>query len=425
MSKFRPAEEIAGKRAVRNFYGMIVHRDQEGGPSQALTGGDKFAPERSYFSVRVVEMRLAEASRYFTEFIPMCSCFLRFTYGRNQRTVPFVLGSETISTKLAADVPKDVPNVSFGNEYIVRNVPVKADNLSMYAALCRFKDAGYARGLVNLLSDAATVVGGPAMGTIVKTGADLTSRLGTLLGADDVDTRFGVFTGNALNASGYHVFAGTPDATLNAEDLAMQDGKLVRRVSGSPDAGIDNIDYLVIGMEYRASLLDENFGQVSILPFHARWDEVRTRLLRADHSGALETLKDLLIEISVSPDVTEADRVGLIASYQGEFEKWKAVGRNGPRLMAALPISVDPRRLSSSPTVKAIFDAMRIGTLKSNRDAGDVSQAALEDADAVRQSMARRAMTTAEEIRAPLSRLAPEEMRKVTTGFLSGALAVN
>ena len=37
----------------------------------------RFEPELSYATIRVVELRLAEARRYATEFLPMCTCFLR------------------------------------------------------------------------------------------------------------------------------------------------------------------------------------------------------------------------------------------------------------------------------------------------------------------------------------------------------------
>jgi outer membrane lipoprotein SlyB len=367
IGKLAAIGQVAAVPNVRNFYGSVVPGNAADDAYFHATKGDRFEPEKSYFSVRIVEMRLAEAGRYFTEFVPMCSCFVRFTYGRAERTVPFVLNSETVSKGLGTNVPRNsVSKVTFSNIYILRNVPVKADNAVMYAALCRFKDAGFARGLLNLLSDAAAVVGGPVIGAAVKTGVDLTNRLGALLGADDVDTRFGILTGNALNTSGYRVCAGTPSSTLSVGELAMHEGHLIRREPGQPDASMDDIDYLVIGLEYRATLMDENFGQISILPFHARWEEVRTKLLRNDKGGAGDALRELLVEVAASPDVTEAGRLALITSYQGEFEKWMAIGSSKPRLMSFSPKKTGP----ISPKVSALADALRAGTLDSDRESG-------------------------------------------------------
>lgn len=421
IGKLKFANEITSKPNIRNFSGNILPENVDNDPHRSATKGDAFQPERSYFSIRVVEMRLAEAGRYFTEFVPMCSCFLKYTHGRSQRTVPFVLGNETISAGLGKNLSKStVSNIQFNDIYIVRNVPVKADNVMMYVALCRFKDTGFARGLINLLSDAAAAAGGPMVGAVVKTGADLTNRLGVLLGADDVDTRFGILTGNALNTSGYRVFAGTPASMLSADELAMQDGQLIRRERGRSVSSIDDIDYLVIGLEYRSSLVDDSFGQVSILSFHAHWEEVREKLLRADKAGAVQTLQDLLVEVAGSPDVTEADRLALIASYQGEFDKWMTVGSNRPPLMS---FSVK-KSAATPPKVAAILDAMRIGTLRSNQESVKSTRAVLEDPEAVKRLVARRALNAVEAISAPLNASGPEAIRNATTTFLSGALAV-
>jgi len=358
------AGELTKKPNIRNFSGK-VKPDETGGLSDPSMKEDSFLPERSYFSVKIVEMRLAEAGRYVSEFVPMCSCFLRYTYGRSERTLPFVLGTETISAGLGNDIPKDVGrHIQFNNVYIVRNVPVKADNLFIYCALCRFKDPGFARGLLNLLSDAAGVVGGTAVGAIAKTGVDLTNRLGTLLGADGVDTRFGMLNGNALDTSGYRVFAGVSSTDLQADELAMRGGQLVRRQPDQSEVTIDDIDYLVIGLEHRATLVEDSFGQVSILPFHIRWEEVRKKLLAEDKDGAKEALKGLLIEVASSPDVTEADRLALIAAYREAFSKWAAVGSTTEPLM-----SLTPNYLAkASPSVNVLLNATRRSILKSDRE---------------------------------------------------------
>jgi hypothetical protein len=39
--------------------------------SKTFAAGISFVPEASYFSVRLVEMQLAEAGRYFAEFLPL------------------------------------------------------------------------------------------------------------------------------------------------------------------------------------------------------------------------------------------------------------------------------------------------------------------------------------------------------------------
>jgi hypothetical protein len=52
-----------------------------------LLAGCNFVPEASYFSVRLVEMRLAEGEKYFTEFLPLGVCVGGAAFGAGTRGV--------------------------------------------------------------------------------------------------------------------------------------------------------------------------------------------------------------------------------------------------------------------------------------------------------------------------------------------------
>jgi hypothetical protein len=379
----KDVESAATSPHMRTYYGILKESVAGNG---GTVGGEQFLPERSYFSVRVVEMRLAEAGRYFTEFVPMCSCFLRYTYGRSQRNLPFVLGSETLSAGLGKDVPKrGAQRIQFRDVYVVRNVPMKADNLMIYSALCRFADSGFARGLLDLLSDTAGAVGGPAVGAIAHSAVDLTTRLGSLLGATGVETRFGILNGSALDFSGYRIFAGVPSAEFKGDDLAVRDGQLVRRDSNGSNMTIDDADYLVLSLEHRKTLVDESFGQISILPFHARWDEVRRKLLLEDAEGAKQVFRRLLVEVAESPDVTEADRFALIASYRSAFDQWSNAGAQQGRVMAGVPSEALRFRLNKAVgqtkvrSVAAVLERTRVSLAGSESKDSQIDKAAFRD----------------------------------------------
>jgi hypothetical protein len=410
---------------VRTYYGSLTAKESEDGASGGTVGGEKFLPERSYFSVRVVEMRLAEAGRYFTEFVPMCSCFLRYGYGRSQRNVPFVLGSETLSTGLGKNIPPTSgQRVQFRNVYIVRNVPMKADNLMMYAALCRFADSGFARGLVDLLSDAAGAVGGPAVGAVAHTAVNLTTRLGSLLGAKGVETRFGMLNGSALDFSGYRILAGVPSIEFDGEDLAMQNGQLVRRASDGSAMTIDDVDYLIVSLEHRTTLVDESFGQIAILPFHARWEEVRSKLLQEDVDGAKQAFRRLLVEVAESPDVTEGDRSALIASYRSAFDQWSGGGGRAGGLLAGRA-SEDLRvRLSravgrsKASDVAAVLESTRVSLTSSEIKAERISKKALQESESSLALLGQRATAVANAVFSQV----PVERSEQVFGASSAAL---
>ncbi len=376
---FESVSDLTAVKGVRNFSAKVPAAQIEGDPNFDRLKGDRFVPERSYFSVRIAEMRLAEVGRYGIDFVPMCSCFLKFTYGASQRTVPFVVGIDMISAALGKVSPADAKNIRFEDLYIVRNVPVKADNLQMYSALCRIADSGFARSLINLFADTASTFAGPVAGAAIKGRVDLTGRLATLLGADGVHTRFGTVSGNALDVSGYRVHAGVAADALDGDDLTIRGGQLVgrRRKDGSIST-IDDCDYIVVAIEHRATLVEADFGQVSILPFHQRWLECRARLLERDDAGAKAALTKLLVETAASPDVTEADRLGLIAAYRAAYEQWSGAAPGIAPLMGGVvgtPLAQLTKFANGAPaSVAAIIGAVRGGLTGVVRGAGDLKK---------------------------------------------------
>jgi hypothetical protein len=311
---------------IRNFSGRVEREKIVEDNYHDLVKGDPFEPEKTYFSIRLAEMWLSEAGRYGLQLLPMCCCFLKYSYAGSQRNIPYVLGHETIASGLGGGVSDNTSRrITFSDMYIVRNVPMKADNLTMYIAFCRAKSSGFARGLLSLFSDTAKVLAGPIVGGALQTGVDLTTRLAGLLGADDVETRFGVMSGNALTKSGYYVHAGTPASELTSSELEMRNGQLYRVDDSGKITTLDRVDYLVVAIECRPTIISADFGQVTTLPFHMQWIATREKILAGDVSTSAQEMKKLLIAVAASPDVTEADRVGLITAYRKAFDEWSAV----------------------------------------------------------------------------------------------------
>jgi hypothetical protein len=327
----------------RNFRADI--QAAAGDPKVALLKGDAFVRDESYFSVRLVEMRLASAGNYIANFLPMCSCFLRYTYGDAQREVPFTIGYDLIRAQLERDkASTGARTIEFHDVYIVRNAPVKADGLLMYTALCQVVDTKFARSMLDLLADAAGTIGGPAAGTVARTGVDMTKRLATLLGADGVHTRFGMYDGDALRTSGYRVFAGAGEGALDASELAIEQGQLVRESTGRKTP-IDDADYLVLALEQRATLLEPGALPDSTLPFYETWVKVKKSLIADGLEAADKEYKKLIMDITGSPALTETDSMALMIAYRGQIEEWKK-----------LKSSVTSLKGSDAPDITTVLD---------------------------------------------------------------------
>src|SRR5262245_60790091 len=128
--------ELLGRPNLRQLYTKIAPGDA---PPPGLSG-ELFVPGKSYFTIRLVELRLAVARCYVGDYVAMLSRFVTHRYGASKRTVPFVAGPHLIRNRLG-DASKDVGNrIQFQDMGVVANVPVPGDDIEAYVSLCRFQD---------------------------------------------------------------------------------------------------------------------------------------------------------------------------------------------------------------------------------------------------------------------------------------------
>jgi hypothetical protein len=259
---------------------------------------------------------------------------------------------------------------------------VKADGLLMYTALCQVVDTKFARSMLDLLADAAGTIGGPAAGTVARTGVDMTKRLATLLGADGVHTRFGMYDGDALRTSGYRVFAGAGEGALDASELAIEQGQLVRENSGAKTP-IDDADYLVLALEQRATLLEPGSLPDSTLPFYGTWSKVKKSLMAEGLEAADKEYKKLIMEITGSPALTETDSMALMVAYRAQIEEWKKLnssvtslrGADAPDITTVLDTRAADRAAPLSQSTRSLVESAsglirgRAGTRAASADA--------------------------------------------------------
>src|ERR1700731_1099433 len=114
------------------FFGHVSTASEDG-----FVVGRAFVPEASYFSVRLVDMRLAEGGKYFVNYLPLGICVAEYTYGFERRRAPLVLSNETVRQMLGEAGKNDPGHVQFANMPVVRRAPVKEDNLALFVGLFR------------------------------------------------------------------------------------------------------------------------------------------------------------------------------------------------------------------------------------------------------------------------------------------------
>ncbi|KRC71833.1 hypothetical protein ASE30_13835 [Achromobacter sp. Root83] len=418
--------------AGRNYYAEI---EAPPGGGQALAGldGAAFVPGQCYFSVRVVEMRLSQAGNYLSEFLPLCTFFLRYGVAGAKREIPYIVGYDLIQQALGASAPQaGASRVVFRDVYVARNVPFNSDGLEMYAALCRFADSSLSRGILDFVATAVTMLGGPAGGVIVKTGESLLKPLAKLFGTDGVSVRFGVFDGDALRRSGYRVLAGA-DSQDKLSELQLVDGVLHRKGASGQLEAVDDVDYLVMAFEQRTTLGADMFTAATALPFHHLWKDVSAALIGNNAAAAHAAYQSLLIAVAESPLLIDADRFALITAYAAQRSAWEAASeqsglktRGGGKSLATAMTDRANARGKADPVADLIRTAkkqlapppvLQDSAGQNQRAPGDTAgqaQAALDDR-AVAQAMS----SVVHALGAKPNAMAPGDLSRATRELLS------
>jgi hypothetical protein len=207
----------------------------------------------------------------------------------------------------------------------------------------------------------------------------------------------------------------------------MEDRQLKQRGPDGVYASLDNVDYLVLGLEQVATLVDAHFAQVSVLPFHRHWDEVTTKLLRGDKAGAEGALTGLLIELATSPDITEADRLALIASYRSAFDEWAHSVAGGATVMGKGTVirmrDHLPDAASGAETGAAeLLQVARAAIVKSDNESQALGGVRLDNPDAVNLALGSRASALGDALFS--GSLTPPALFSASSILISAALGI-
>lgn len=301
------------------FSGLI---DSEGG----VNAGRGFTPEASYFTIRMVEMRLAEGGKYFVDFLPLGVCVADYKYGSERRRVPLILSNEAVQQMLGSSGAK-AGFVDFRNMPVVVRAPVKAGDISLFVGLFRMPYSDIARSVLQLVSDVSSEVGGAALKTGVAAASKVYDRVAQMFKLKDVEPRFAYLDGQALTKSGYLLVSGSLTEDVRKTDLVVKNGRL-RLKGDTEDAPPYDFDYCLLSIEQQDSLFSGGAGAAALndladLPFHKKWNEVGQLLVKRKSAEAEEALMVLRSEVLASPDLTEDDRLIAIAGYDVAYARYE------------------------------------------------------------------------------------------------------
>lgn len=325
---FNTSDKKAGKPISvlsngRNYYAEIP--PEESASASPELKQQTFKSGECYFSVRLVEMRLAQATNLIVDYLPICIFYLRYNESGQIREHPYIVSYETIKKALGSNAPQTARNnVLFRDVYVAQNLPFNSSSIEMFVGLCRLNDSSITRGILDFVSETLSVLGGPLGGAIVTTGKGVLEPLGKLFNVEGVELRFGAFDANALRTAGYRVLAAS-DAEAKLQGLQLVDGVLHRTTSRGKLERVDDVDYLVLAFEHRPTLGDDLIAAARELPFHGKWIEMRNALLAQNTIMAKASFQQLLIAVNSSPLLTERDRMALLAAYAAHKDRFSVI----------------------------------------------------------------------------------------------------
>ncbi|MDT7950036.1 MAG: hypothetical protein RQ966_00885 [Acetobacteraceae bacterium] len=302
----------ASRAPARPFVGSVAG---EGG----IAAGEEFVPEASYFSVRVVEMGLAEGGRFFTDFLPMGVVLTEFSVGTDRQRKPTILSNDEIASALTG-VGAKPGYIEFKNVVAVRRAPVKADNLSLFVGLFRLPYQDMAKQVLQLAADLTSETGilpGAPVG--IRVAEKIYDRVSGMFGLTGVKPLFAYANGNALDKSGYVLVAGSALDPAVAARLLVKDDKLL--LDGERASGLD---YCLLAIEHTATLLpkgEETIAPMTQLGFHRYWLEAAKFAAARNGEKAEEQMIALRSELIQTPDLTQEDRFVAIGAYETSFDK--------------------------------------------------------------------------------------------------------
>jgi hypothetical protein len=338
----------------RPFVGAV--QAQPGG--KTIVVGNAFPVEESYFSIRLVEMGLAEGGRFFVDFLPLGVCLTEYTIGDERQRRPMILSNDLIASQIK-DAGAKPGYVEYTNMYAVRCAPVKADNLSLFIGLFRMPYGDLAKQVLQIASDLTQQIGGDANPAAMSMAAGLRAAekvydgVSGLFGLKGVTPLFGFADGNALVTSGYLLVCGPSAKEMEAGKLLVIDNRLT--IDGKRASGID---YCLVAIEHTSTRLPQGVDSVNSLTglaFHRRYREA-SQLLAAKNTAEAEAKIALLrAELVVSPELTENDRTLAIAAYDTSYEKLRKVLAPG----AAAVATRSARGASTSSFLRQAADQRR------------------------------------------------------------------
>ena len=283
--------------------------------------GGPFERDEHYFQVEVNEMFLTYKREWFSSYDPVVLIISEFSYAKERRSVPFVVGPNLI--KAAMDSSSKLPNgMLFTNTRVAGVHPYRGDGLTISVVLYRLRVEDHLRKLMKVVETAAGALSfGTALGAYLKVGDVILDGIDSLFDLGALDPIVGHRQQFKQGFEpGYFALIDMPeDQAANYKFWVRSDQLVVGATleSAQPFRAADYVLYNIGQLVERDDL--------DLLPVYPLWEKVDQEARVSDPDGnywknAKIHMSTFAQAMAASPDLTSVQADKLEEEYIARME---------------------------------------------------------------------------------------------------------
>jgi len=288
-----------------------------------------FAPDQTYFEIRMSEMFIRDKREYTRGFIPFSVAISDFLYDGKIRNIPFFVGNNLLQ-KIEECVKGEY--IEHLNTRIVGPVPYSGDDVSLFVGLFRVQVSDFFKGFLSFAENIINIFDVSQVSKYVDIAGLCSYSLQSLLGMKEMELRLGrrnTYTSKSGDSQqfkpGYLAYINCDEQSLSRNHLWIQDAKLFVGKDKDSIQPLRDFDYCLVNIGHLVQRDD-----YSKFPWHQLWVEAKELIWNGKEEEAESRIQALGQQMAGSADLTTRHRHDLIRLFRANFESEIALFHNKP-----------------------------------------------------------------------------------------------
>jgi len=294
---------------------IVIPRDHVDGGNAV---GPPFERDEHYFQVEVNEMFLTYRRQWFSAYDPMVMVISEFTYAKERKSVPFVVGPSLIKATVE-ESGKKLPNgMLFTNTRVAGIHPYRGDGLTLSVVLYRLRVEDYIRKLMKVIETAAGALSfGTALGAYLKIGDVILDGVDSLFDLGAIDPIVGHRQEFKHGfGPGYFALIDMPEDRMRDYTFWVREDQLLAGPTLATAQSFRDADYVLYSIKQTPERDD-----LDLLPVYPLWEHVaeETTKSKSDDDDYWKNAKAFMNNfyqaMVLSPDLTSVQIDKLYEEY--------------------------------------------------------------------------------------------------------------